>query len=342
MKTTSRWALGLGAALMAVAGMAQAVDLPNQEFGILGGAGMMDKNLVGSKKNTISPVIGLRYGTRLGTSTNFFSDLTYNPVKGSLAGVGNSDVTTLRGGLEWLFSKQQDYNWFLSGGLGLVNYSTDKGPNFTEPLASVGLGQEWAVGKRDAFRWEVRAQQSFGNNDNPVQGHGLSSVQALLGYSWGLGEQPAPPPPAPAPPPPPAPTPAPPPPAPAPAPTPVPPPAPAQKKIVLQGINFGFNKYSIGAKEQDVLDNAVATLKEWGDGMVLVAGYTDSVGSKSYNLRLSKLRADAVKNYLVKHGIPAARLETKGFGEADPIASNKTAAGRYQNRRVELTPAEKH
>ena len=111
---------------------------------------------------------------------------------------------------------------------------------------------------------------------------------------------------------------------------------------MLQGINFAFNKYSIAAKEQAVLDQAVATLKEWGNGKVLVAGYTDNVGTKSYNLRLSKLRAEAVKKYLVAHGIPAVRLETKGYGMADPIASNKTPEGRYQNRRVELTPIEKH
>jgi OOP family OmpA-OmpF porin len=109
----------------------------------------------------------------------------YGPYDGNRAGVGDSDVTTLRGGVEWLFSKQQRYNWFLSGGMGLMNVDTDNGPHFTRPMASVGIGQAWEVGVNDAFRWEVRADQSFGNDSLPNAG--LTNVQALLGYSWGLG-----------------------------------------------------------------------------------------------------------------------------------------------------------
>ncbi len=81
--------------------------------------------------------------------------------------------------------QQQRYNWFLSGGMGLMNVNTDNGPDFTRPMASLGVGQAWEVGVNDAFRWEVRADQSFGNSSLPNAG--LTNIQALLGYSWGIG-----------------------------------------------------------------------------------------------------------------------------------------------------------
>ncbi|MEW5965606.1 MAG: OmpA family protein [Pseudomonadota bacterium] len=180
------YAAGALAGLLALgAAAANAAEMPERELGVLFGAGWADKNLVGGKDDEPNPLLGLRYGQRLGTSTNFFGDLVYGKYDGNRAGVGDSDVTTLRGGLEWLFSKQQRYNWFLSGGLGLVNVNTDNGPDFTRPLVSVGIGQAWAVGANDAFRWEVRADQAMGNDSLP--GSGLTNFQALLGYSWGIG-----------------------------------------------------------------------------------------------------------------------------------------------------------
>jgi len=65
-------------------------------------------------------------------------------------------------------------------------------------------------------------------------------------------------------------------------------------------------------------------------------GYTDSIGGDAYNLRLSERRADAVKEYLVKHGVDGARIQTSGRGKADPVADNATEKGRFQNRRVEI------
>jgi OmpA-OmpF porin, OOP family len=166
----------------------QAAEMPERELGLLLGGGWADENLVGSKDDEVNPLFGLRYGQRLGTATNFFGDLVYGPYDGNRAGVGDADVLTLRGGLEWLFSRQQKYNWFLSGGLGLMNVNTDNGPDFTRPMASLGVGQAWEVGANDAFRWEVRADQSFGNSTLPNAG--LTNFQALLGYSWGLGAPP--------------------------------------------------------------------------------------------------------------------------------------------------------
>ena len=67
-----------------------------------------------------------------------------------------------------------------------------------------------------------------------------------------------------------------------------------------------------------------------------IGGHTDNVGDDNANLILSKQRADAVRDYLVENGISADLLETKGYGESKPIASNKTEEGRRKNRRVEI------
>jgi len=119
-------------------------------------------------------------------------------------------------------------------------------------------------------------------------------------------------------------------------PPPPPPPPVTKKKIVLRGVNFDFNKSNIRRDAAPILDEAVRTLKDNPGIRVEVDGYTDSIGSVGYNLRLSDRRAASVKRYLVSHGIDSSRLTTKGFGKSNPVASNDTADGRAQNRRVEL------
>jgi len=69
---------------------------------------------------------------------------------------------------------------------------------------------------------------------------------------------------------------------------------------------------------------------------VVIEGHTDSVGSEAYNLDLSQRRADAVRDFLLQNGVKATQLTTHGYGKASPVASNNTAEGRQQNRRVEL------
>jgi OOP family OmpA-OmpF porin len=68
----------------------------------------------------------------------------------------------------------------------------------------------------------------------------------------------------------------------------------------------------------------------------MIEGHTDSTGSLETNMRLSKERAAAIKSYLIENGISASRLESEGFGPNQPVGSNKTAAGRKQNRRTEV------
>ena len=425
-RTLSQMLVAAGLAVLAVS--ANAATMPEREIGVLLGGGWADGDLTGNKDDEVNPLIGLRYGQRLGTSTNFFGDLVYGPYEGNRANVGDSDITTLRGGVEWLFSQQPKYNWFLSGAMGAMNVNTDKGPDFTRPMASLGIGQAWEVGINNAFRWEVRADQSFGNSTLPSSS--LTNLQALLGYSWGLGAPldsdgdgvpnrfdqcpntpkgakvdtkgcpidsdgdgvydgldqcpgtsagvkvdskgcpldsdgdgvtddkdacpdtpkgdavdakgcslpkdsdgdgitddkdacpsvPAPgtvdgcPAKAPE----------------AAAPTP--------KKLVLEDVNFDNDSAKLRADAFSILDAAAATLKEWGDIKVEVAGHTDSVNSDAYNLDLSGRRANTVRDYLISKGIAAGRLTAKGYGESTPVADNATDAGKFKNRRVELVP----
>lgn len=114
--------------------------------------------------------------------------------------------------------------------------------------------------------------------------------------------------------------------------------APAPKKLVLNDVNFNYDKASLRPEAHATLDEAVASLKEWGDGKVEIAGHTDSRGTAAYNMRLSLHRAEAVRDYLVSKGIAADRLVVKAYGESQPVADNKTEDGRFKNRRVELQP----
>jgi outer membrane protein OmpA-like peptidoglycan-associated protein len=129
--------------------------------------------------------------------------------------------------------------------------------------------------------------------------------------------------------------------APAPVPAPVyvaPEPAAPAKKLVLEGVNFDFDKAALRQEDSGSLDNDVATLKSWGDVDIEVAGHTDSMGSDAYNMKLSQQRADAVRNFLISRGVAADRLTAKGYGESQPVADNATDEGRFKNRRVELVP----
>ena len=112
----------------------------------------------------------------------------------------------------------------------------------------------------------------------------------------------------------------------------------AEKKVgeFAKTILFNSSRSSFKSGISDKLDAIVGIMKEFSKATFLIEGHTDSTGSVSLNDKLSTKRANAVKDYLVQNGIDAARLETKGFGESNPIDSNKTRAGRANNRRVEI------
>ena len=109
---------------------------------------------------------------------------------------------------------------------------------------------------------------------------------------------------------------------------------------MLRGVHFDFNKSKIRPGDAAVLDEAATTLKANPNVTVNVNGYCDAIGGENYNLKLSDRRADAVVDYLVKAGIPSSQLIPHGYGKTDFVATNDTAEGRAQNRRVELVPNE--
>ncbi|MBY0545059.1 MAG: OmpA family protein [Gammaproteobacteria bacterium] len=107
--------------------------------------------------------------------------------------------------------------------------------------------------------------------------------------------------------------------------------------IMSSDVTFATNSADINSGFYQTL-NAVATvLKKYNNNNVVITGYTDNVGAATYNQQLSQARAQSVGSYLVGQGISTNRLFTQGMGVLNPIASNANAAGRAQNRRVEIT-----
>ncbi|MEJ2396596.1 MAG: OmpA family protein [Candidatus Thiodiazotropha sp.] len=102
-------------------------------------------------------------------------------------------------------------------------------------------------------------------------------------------------------------------------------------------ITFEVNKSNVKPNFVEILSSVTLVLNEYKSTMIEVAGHTDSTGSDSYNQMLSQQRAQAVSNILMRNGVQAVRIDTVGYGESRPIASNSTPQGRQQNRRVELT-----
>lgn len=124
----------------------------------------------------------------------------------------------------------------------------------------------------------------------------------------------------------------------APAPTPAAPaPSSVRQSVVIQAdALFDFDKSVVRPDGKRAIDEALAKLNGVDIEMVIATGHTDSIGTERYNQKLSERRAAAVKAYLVSKGIPASKITTIGKGETQPVATNKTAAGRQKNRRVDI------
>jgi outer membrane protein OmpA-like peptidoglycan-associated protein len=137
-----------------------------------------------------------------------------------------------------------------------------------------------------------------------------------------------------------------------PPPAPVPPAAPActpppgfkvdanchiiEQSVIVRAVDFEFNSTRLTAPAQQTLDQVANALQTQPELQVEIQGHSDSIGSDAYNLDLSKRRAESVKSYLVSKGLVASSLTAQGFGKTKPIASNSTAEGRAENRRVEF------
>lgn len=102
------------------------------------------------------------------------------------------------------------------------------------------------------------------------------------------------------------------------------------------GLLFDFDSDVLRTESRQNLDNLASNLSSFGDSKLLLVGHTDSQGTDSYNLDLSRRRSGSVARYLESHGVSTTRVETAGRGETEPIATNDTDAGRQENRRVEI------
>ncbi|HMM56687.1 MAG TPA: OmpA family protein [Rudaea sp.] len=259
----------------------------------------------------------------------------------------------------WFFGEiGSGWRPYVMGGVGVMRHKAFSGSLLSDagytasggwdPMATAGVGMQYNLSDRVAFRGEIAGRYDRDNNSlnsslAASQGFnrhsGFTDAMATVGLvvNFGGGSAPAP--------------------APAheeAAPPPAAPPAreeatpPPAVAIDLRGVEFKFDHPRVGEKlvpslkaptadSVQILDEAVDTLKRYPNVHVSVDGYTDSVGSDAYNQKLSERRAKGVYDYLTEHGVDASRLDgPKGFGESNPIDTNKTAAGRQRNRRVEL------
>ena len=135
-----------------------------------------------------------------------------------------------------------------------------------------------------------------------------------------------------------------------PAPTPPPPPAPvevAPRKVIdrlVLHVNFDFDKSAVRKEDVAELQKAIDFVKKYPGYEISIEGHTDGRGTDKYNQALSERRAAAVKEYLLKHGMIDTHqdnIKSRGQGESQPVADNKTEKGRFENRRVEILILEK-
>lgn len=109
--------------------------------------------------------------------------------------------------------------------------------------------------------------------------------------------------------------------------------------LYAKTILFDVNKSVVKTQAEFILDNIAKIINENDDFNFIIEGHTDNTGVAEHNLQLSQERADAIKAYLIRKGVKAKRLETKGYGQTRPIESNDTERGREINRRVEINVA---
>lgn len=106
--------------------------------------------------------------------------------------------------------------------------------------------------------------------------------------------------------------------------------------LTLGDVLFDVDRATLRTGSERTMNKLADFLREYPERSVMIEGFTDSTGPDAYNQRLSEQRANAVREALLQRGIDVHRVRTRGFGESYPVASNSTAAGRQQNRRVEM------
>lgn len=109
-------------------------------------------------------------------------------------------------------------------------------------------------------------------------------------------------------------------------------------QLIMPGnITFATDSADIASSFYTPLNNLAGSFRQYNQNSIEIVGHTDSTGNHAYNMGLSQRRAQSVANYLMAQGVDASRLSTRGAGPDQPVASNATADGRAQNRRVEVT-----
>lgn len=111
---------------------------------------------------------------------------------------------------------------------------------------------------------------------------------------------------------------------------------PTPRTFTFDKLNFDTARSAVRGEDAAAIGQVAATLKQYPNARIRIAGYADARGAAPANIALGKARADAIKNALVAQGIEANRVETVSGGENDPVASNATPGGRFENRRTEL------
>jgi outer membrane protein OmpA-like peptidoglycan-associated protein len=106
--------------------------------------------------------------------------------------------------------------------------------------------------------------------------------------------------------------------------------------VNINDVLFDFNQYTLKPGAREKLAKVSGIILAYPGLKIQLEGHTDSVGSDDYNLKLSQQRADSVRGYLVSQGVPPDTMTSTGLGKADPVATNDTATGRQQNRRVDM------
>lgn len=109
--------------------------------------------------------------------------------------------------------------------------------------------------------------------------------------------------------------------------------------LTLENLLFETGEATLQSGSRRTIQKVADFLNEYPDRSILIEGFTDSTGEESFNQQLSERRAQSVKDELTRNGVDSSRVRTEGYGEAYPVASNDTAAGRQQNRRVEVVVA---
>ncbi|TLE16992.1 OmpA family protein [Helicobacter apodemus] len=263
-------------------------------------------------KNDIDLTYGIKFAGRVAPTA--LLEVGYDNIKNAKYSIPNNDTSINRYYLNVVkeFESWQNISPYVLGGIGYEDLSSTKQSLDSAPFGQYGAGLRWETFDYLHLKTEFRHLINF---------DGRSDIVAMLGFSIPFGtfaqqeeviieeeevviEQPIIQ-------------------------------APTLSHIHTFSMQFPFDSSEISPHYNAEIMDFVNYMRENPDKNAIINGYTDNLGSKEYNQKLSERRAKAVKDKIVEQGISAERLDAKGHGEDNPIATNETREGRQQNRRVE-------